>query len=589
MAPNTVEELTVDGMANADDEHGNEWRMFGPPGTGKTTSLSKQIRRAVERYGSKGVLVASFTRTAAEELAGRRLPIHRDHVATLHAHAYRALGKPTLAETPEVLKDWNQRHPDLPIGSTSIDAADPYARRGQVSDGDRYLMQMNTLRARMIPRRVWPPMVSRFARLWDAFKADVKAIDFTDMIELALRDVQQAPGAPHVGFFDEAQDFTALELTLARQWARHMAFAIYAGDDDQCLYAFKGAYPEAFLNPPLPASRKRVLAQSYRVPAAVHKYASRWIMQVREREPKEYRPRHVITGVDVEGFTTYSDEVAEGRVRHLIWNKENGETGPLMDDVEAQVEAGRSVMLLATCGYILLPLKNALRERGLLFHNPYNRKRGDWNPLGEGKALKAVLSYCGPSMRAEELGLPPQSEGDLLRLLNAWLWTKEEFETWVEAVNTSGFMRRGAKKRLLDELGGETDLDQPLPCSFYSDAIDQPSNLVPAANGDLKWLMMQVAAADAKRFGYLARVAGRYGRRKLLDTPRITLGTIHSVKGGQADVVYVLPDVSNQGMNAWAAAATRDEVVRQFYVAFTRAKEELVLCEPGTETYIRLP
>lgn len=584
------EEVTVDVMADADDQHGNEWRIFGPPGTGKTTTLSRHITRAVEKYGSKGVLVASFTRTAAEELAGRRLPIHRDNVATLHAHAYRALGKPQLAEVPEVLKEWNTRHPDLQIGTTSVDASDPYARRGVMAEGDRFLMQMNNLRARMVPRAAWPPMVSRFAKLWDTFKADLKAVDFTDMIEVALREIQQAPGAPHVGFFDEAQDFTALELALARQWAALMAFAIFAGDDDQCLYAFKGATPEAFLMPPVSAERKRVLAQSYRVPAAVHRYASRWILQVAHREPKDYKPRHVITGTDEGGFTTYGDEVAEGRVRHLVWDKRKGETGPLLDDVEAQVEAGRTVMLLATCGYILTPLKNALRDRGLLFHNPYNRKRGDWNPLGEGKGVKQMLAFSGPALRSEALGLQPHSEdrAGLRRLLESDLWTRAEVEEWLEAVNTSGFMQRGGKKRLLAEFEGD-DPHYPQPAANFITEIDQASHLVPAANGDTRWLMRHVAKADQSRLGYLATIMQRHGAQKLRERPSIILGTIHSVKGGQADVVYVMPDLSNQGMNAWQKAVTRDEVVRQFYVAFTRAKEELVICEPGTSTYIRLP
>ena len=33
--------------------------------------------------------------------------MYRHRTATLHAHAYRALDKPPLAETPEGLKEWN--------------------------------------------------------------------------------------------------------------------------------------------------------------------------------------------------------------------------------------------------------------------------------------------------------------------------------------------------------------------------------------------------------------------------------------------------------------------------------------------------
>src|SRR5579885_1884867 len=63
-----------------------EFRIFGPPGTGKTTSLTRQIRRAVDRYGRDSVLVTSFSRAAAAELAGRDLPLSPDRVGTLHSH-----------------------------------------------------------------------------------------------------------------------------------------------------------------------------------------------------------------------------------------------------------------------------------------------------------------------------------------------------------------------------------------------------------------------------------------------------------------------------------------------------------------------
>src|SRR5579862_1388839 len=52
-----------------------EYRIFGPPGTGKTTYLSKQVKNAAERFGSDSVLVTSFTRAAAAELVGRDLPL----------------------------------------------------------------------------------------------------------------------------------------------------------------------------------------------------------------------------------------------------------------------------------------------------------------------------------------------------------------------------------------------------------------------------------------------------------------------------------------------------------------------------------
>ena len=92
-----------------------EYRIFGPPGTGKTTNLTRQIRRAVNRFGKDSVLVTSFSRAAAAELAGQDLPVSPDRVGTLHSHCWHALGRPEIAEVH--VEEWNRENPHLRITS----------------------------------------------------------------------------------------------------------------------------------------------------------------------------------------------------------------------------------------------------------------------------------------------------------------------------------------------------------------------------------------------------------------------------------------------------------------------------------------
>ena len=86
-----------------------EYRIFGPPGTGKTTNITRQIHRAVERFGKDSVLVTSFSRAAAAELAGQDLPVSADCVGTLHSHCWHALGRPEIAEVH--VEEWNRSNP----------------------------------------------------------------------------------------------------------------------------------------------------------------------------------------------------------------------------------------------------------------------------------------------------------------------------------------------------------------------------------------------------------------------------------------------------------------------------------------------
>ena len=90
-----------------------EYRIFGPPGTGKTNNITRQIRRAVDRFGKNSVLVTSFSRAAAAELAGQDLPVSADRVGTLHSHCWHALGRPEIAEVH--VQEWNRENPHLRI------------------------------------------------------------------------------------------------------------------------------------------------------------------------------------------------------------------------------------------------------------------------------------------------------------------------------------------------------------------------------------------------------------------------------------------------------------------------------------------
>jgi DNA helicase-2/ATP-dependent DNA helicase PcrA len=60
--------------------------------------------------------------------------------------------------------------------------------------------------------------------------------------------------------------------------------------------------------------------------------------------------------------------------------------------------------------------------------------------------------------------------------------------------------------------------------------------------------------------------------------PRIRLLTIHGSKGTEADNVLLLTDTSRKTHEAGVMAP--DDETRTFYVAVTRAREQLVICEP---------
>jgi len=290
--PDVEEALSAIGQG--DHSNTGEYRIFGPPGTGKTTSVIHQIRRSVERFGKDSVLVTSFSRAAAAELAGRDVPVSSDCIGTLHSHCWHALGRPAIAEVH--VEEWNRTNPQLLITPAKKDRKLDGDETGEevivdARDGDYWLGELNRARALLSPIDNWPTSLRQFESKWSRYKAERRLMDFTDLIEAASREIRVAPKNPAVIFADEAQDLNPMQLSLVRRWGENAEYFVIAADDDQTIYGWCGATPDAVLDPPIPEDHKIILARSHRIPRSVHIRANKLIHQASRRQEKFYDPR----------------------------------------------------------------------------------------------------------------------------------------------------------------------------------------------------------------------------------------------------------------------------------------------------------
>lgn len=315
-----------------------------------------------------------------------------------------------------------------------------------------------------------------------------------------------------------------------------------------CLYRFKGAVPDTFLSPELPADQVQVLAQSYRIPRAVHAAAVRWIEGVAQRMPKAYQPRQADGVVETLPIT----------YKYLA---------PLRDQLDGWLSEGKRVAFLASCAFFVDPVKHQLREWGVPFHNPYRKQRGDWNPLA-GRA--------GTVTAADRL-LAFRQVVDMGR----W-WTYRDLWAWAAALEADGVFARGAKTAMRRKAEDDATAALPVETSDLEMWMPSEETAEAATNGDVDWLQSKVLTTYQKPMAYAGTVLQMRGSAGLTTRPLVSIGTIHSYKGGEADVVILFPDLSPAGYREWVTPGeAQDSVRRCFYVGQTRARECLYWAQPS--------
>jgi len=221
------------------------------------------------------------------------------------------------------------------------------------------------------------------------------------------------------------------------------SYFVLAGDDDQCIFSFAGASPDAILDPDIPDDHKIVLKQSYRVPRAVHQVADGLIHQVTRRQEKIYLARPEVGAVHRLSTGTYKSP------EYFI-----------LKSAEEHLKQGKTVMFLAACSYMLQPVVAALRKRGVPFHNPYRKSNGFWNPLRIGKKGSSASRVFALLVAHPDFGegLHP--------------WTYGDLALWVDCVASQGILKNGMKEKLQQYDRAQTATMERLDEVFETDALN---------------------------------------------------------------------------------------------------------------------
>ena len=368
----------------------SDWKiLFGPPGTGKTTSgmafIGEQIENGVtpDKIG-----YIAFTRKAsleAKDRAVRKFSFNQDdmnYFRTIHSLCFMHLG---VRRSGMMQKDnWVTLGKALGVETSGMGVMNEEAYNMGTPAGDRYFFLDNLARITRRPlREVYEERIDddlyfeQLEIVHDAlkkYKEREGLLDFTDLLEKYI----ESGVVPKLGalFVDEAQDLSKIQWEVVHKLAENVPVICAAGDDDQAIYRWAGASVEDFLNL---QGNKRVLSKSYRIPRAVHtKVVEDLLPRIENRQEKVFTP-----------------DPREGYVNYVY------------SPYDLDMEKG-TWLLLARNSYALKEYEHICQLNGYSYETPKNkplespalRAIRDWTKLGKGstllgKALKNIQRFHG--------------------------------------------------------------------------------------------------------------------------------------------------------------------------------------------------
>jgi superfamily I DNA/RNA helicase len=486
-------------------------KVFGPPGSGKTTYLLNVVDNELGSGLSPATIgYFSFTKKAATEAKERaiekfpHLNARSDfpYFRTLHSLAFQCLRmKVDYMMKPENYREFASQA-GISLNVVQEDDVD-------VAKADNPILnEINLARIRGVDLHEhynqcgldieWHHF-EFVDRSYRHYKSSRELLDFTDLLERVVVETDQLPSL-EVLIVDEAQDLSRLQWQLVEALAKKSKRVFLAGDDDQAVFTWAGADVKSFLSF---EGQITVLEQSYRVPHTVHKLANKVVQQIKQRQPKEWRPREFEGEVSL--YSRFEDvPISDGQ-----W------------------------LIMGSTNYLLNPVHEWLKASGILFER-------SGVPSLSPTLLKAVTTW-------EKL-----RKGEMLY--------SDEIKNLYKYIGAE-FVARGQRTfKGSDPMAQYTIADLKKNFGLTTDAI---------------WHEALTRISEDKR-DYL--VAALRRGTKLSTMGRIKLSTIHGAKGGEADNVMLLMDLSPKF--AMEYAGNGDNVHRLFYVGITRAKKTLHLVLP---------
>ncbi|MBN1642307.1 MAG: UvrD-helicase domain-containing protein [Anaerolineae bacterium] len=583
--------------------------VLAGPGSGKTRVLTHRVAYLIQerRVPAWRIMAVTFTNKAANEMKERLLVLLGDAdlgsltIGTFHAICVRLLRREADAlgiDRNFVIYDDSDQRSLVRQAIHDLNLNDklytPRAMHGVISRAKTEMLGPQDFTPSTYREEVARRVYVRYQELL----AENNAFDFDDLllrVVVALREqpalLEKYQRRYQYILVDEFQDTNAVQYELVRQLSGGYSNLFAVGDDDQSIYAFRGAdfYNVLRFERDYPSTTKILLEQNYRSTQAILEIANAAIAPNTQRTPKKLftERRKGALALVHEAY----DENQEGRwVVQTIQDLTRDGVSPgdcaVMYRTNAQSRALEDAFLAEGMPYKLVGATRFYARREIkdlmaylrVVHNPYDtvsmariinvpaRKIGTktLSSLNNWAASRGALLYDAMQDLAEAERAPIAAAGRraLLRFFEMW-------RGWVA---------------VRDEISVLELLDRILRESGYEAYLRDGSQ-----EGEDRWENVLEFRAVASEYThlptqealltFLEEISLVSDVDNLDEGEAPTLLTLHSAKGLEFGAVFIVG--LNDGLlphsRCFEDPDAMEEERRLFYVGVTRAKDRIYL------------
>lgn len=564
--------------------------VLAGPGSGKTTVITHRVQYLTKEYGIDpgDILVITFTRAAAEEMRERYEALtgggSRVTFGTFHSIFFRILKLAYRYTADNIVREEQQ-----------MQFVRELAQAGGLEPEDEnefaasILSEISSVKGERIALEHYyskncPDAV--FRQLYAGYEEKMRRaglIDFDDMMVLCLelfterKDILSAWQRRYrYILIDEFQDINRLQYEIVRMLAKPEDNLFIVGDDDQSIYRFRGAKPEIMLGfeRDYPGAGRILLDVNYRSTEEIVAPALRLIGENQKRFSKAIHT----TGRHGKNVIT------------KLWQDPGEENLAIAREIQLYLQSGVRPGDIAVL-YRTNAGPRFLMEKLMEYNLPF-RTRDTVPNLYEHCISRNILTYI-------RIAMGSRAREDILQVINrpkryisrdampdetvsfekmkAFYAEKDWIAERIESLE--GDLRAIAR---MSPLAAVNYIRQGMGYDEYLIEYAafrrmRPEELLETADE------LKESAAGFKTFDeWFAHIEAykeellRQAAQRRTETDAITLATMHSAKGLEFPIVYILD--ANEGITPHSRAMLDEDMEeerRLFYVAMTRAKTRL--------------